>query len=253
MRVKFATTFLFSALSAQLVAQSGADAKIDSSSSTNTALLAGGGIAVTSLLIVSDQTIYDEVQSARSNYDLVRSFGPAATTLGDGFFVTALFAGFAGYGAWQEDLAAYRVGLVGLESFLLSGAITQFVKFSFGRERPFVATRPGGSWRGPSLPGVGNFSFPSGHSTSAFAAAAVFSEFYRTAWVPYVAYSLAGCVGVSRIIEQQHWASDVFVGGVIGYYSARLVIRWNKTGSPFSVVPIAAPNYSGLLFSYRMD
>jgi len=248
-RVKFNAAFLFIALSVRAFSQP----ESDSSSLSRTVLLASGAVVVTSLLIASDQSIYDDVQSARSNSHLVRSFGPAATMLGDGFFVSALFAGFTGYGAWQRDETAYTVGLVGLESFLLSGATTQILKFSFGRERPFVSSRVGGSWRGPSLPGDGNFSFPSGHATSAFAAATVFSEYYKGRWVPYVAYSLAVCVGLSRIVEQQHWASDTFVGGIIGYYSARLVIRWNKEGSPFSVLPVATPNFYGVSLAYRIE
>jgi membrane-associated phospholipid phosphatase len=245
--VKFIAVFLLITLSFRAFAQS------DSSTSSHTALLIGSGVAVTSLLIASDQSIYDGVQSARANSEIIRSFGPAATTLGDGFFVTALFAGFTAYGAWQHDETAHMVGIVGLESFLLSGAITQVLKFSFGRERPYLATQAGGYWRGPSLPGDGNFSFPSGHTTSAFAAAAVISEYYRTKWVPYLVYPLAVCVGISRIVEQQHWASDTFVGGIIGYYSARLVIRWNKEGSTFSVLPVASPNFYGISLTYRVE
>ena len=241
----FVVLFLAQAVSAR---------QSDSSRSfASAAAYVGSGVAITALLISSDQTTYDNVQTARSNSEVIRAFGPATTTLGDGFFVSALFAGFTGYGYWQYDEAAYNVGIVGLESFLLSGTVTQIVKFSFGRERPFAATRPGGFWRGPSLPGDGNFSFPSGHTTSAFAAAAVFSEYYKAGWIPYVVYPLAVCVGLSRIVEQQHWASDTFVGGIIGYYSARLVIRWNKTGSPLSVVPVATPTSYGVSFTYRID
>ncbi len=60
-------------------------------------------------------------------------------------------------------------------------------------------------------------SFPSGHAAGAFALAAVISARYRGhRWVPWVAYSMATLVSVSRITLQAHFPSDVFVGGVLG-------------------------------------
>lgn len=46
-------------------------------------------------------------------------------------------------------------------------------------------------------------------------------------------------VGISRLIEHQHWASDVFVGGIMGYLCGRQVVaHYNKmnqrSGSSFT-------------------
>jgi hypothetical protein len=69
-------------------------------------------------------------------------------------------------------------------------------------------------------------SFPSGHTAGAFAVATVFARRYgrRHRWVPWVAYSLAGLTGVSRITDSAHFPSDAFVGGLIAYTIARFVV-----------------------------
>lgn len=46
--------------------------------------------------------------------------------------------------------------------------------------------------------------------------------------MPYVMYSLAGIVAITRLIEHEHWASDVFVGGIIGYLCGRQVVAHEK-------------------------
>jgi hypothetical protein len=68
-------------------------------------------------------------------------------------------------------------------------------------------------------------SFPSGHATSAFAVASVFSARYgRRRWVPWVAYGLATFVSLSRIPDQAHFPSDVFAGAALGYAVSRFVV-----------------------------
>ena len=64
----------------------------------------------------------------------------------------------------------------------------------------------------------GHGSFPSGHTIAAFSIATVFTKRYaQHRWVPWVAYSLAGAVGFSRITLRAHFTSDVFAGAVLGY------------------------------------
>ena len=69
-----------------------------------------------------------------------------------------------------------------------------------------------GEWKG----GIG--SFPSGHTSAAFAVATVFAKRYPDRrWVRWAAYGLAGLVGFSRISLESHFPSDVFLGAVLGY------------------------------------
>jgi membrane-associated phospholipid phosphatase len=127
------------------------------------------------------------------------------------------------------------LGLHGTEAVVLSGAFTGLIKGVAGRARPYVSvdTNPHDfsflrGFRG----GGGYASFPSGHTTVAFAAASVVtSELQR--WRPrsvwFVApamYGGATLVGLSRMYNNAHWASDVAVGAAIGTFSGIKVVRY---------------------------
>jgi undecaprenyl-diphosphatase len=93
------------------------------------------------------------------------------------------------------------------------------IKFYFRRRRPFIDIVQAISvGRKP-----GTFSFPSGHSASAFAAAWLLSRHYpefKSAW-----YALALLVGFSRIYVGAHYPGDVVSGAVAGTALAEAT-RW---------------------------
>lgn len=118
-------------------------------------------------------------------------------------------------------------------SFLMSSAI----KFIGGRQRPFftdstrVEANP--TFHGPLYKppkdsrGRNTYSsFPSGHTTLAFAAATVYAlEYKDKPWVGIVSYSAASLIGLSRITENKHWFTDVATGAVLGYLCGKLVVN----------------------------
>jgi membrane-associated phospholipid phosphatase len=70
-----------------------------------------------------------------------------------------------------------------------------------------------------------NGSFPSGHTIGAFSVATVIARRYGNhRWVPYVAYGGAALIGFSRLSLSAHFASDVFMGGALGYSIARFAV-----------------------------
>lgn len=76
----------------------------------------------------------------------------------------------------------------------------------------------------PRPDGASGGSFPSGHTATAFMAAAMLHEEYgwRSPWFSFGGYAIASATGISRIINDRHWASDVIAGAVIGVASVRL-------------------------------
>jgi hypothetical protein len=83
-------------------------------------------------------------------------------------------------------------------------------------------------------------SFPSGHTTQAFAAATFLNEEYqdRYKWMPYASYGLASSVGLLRVANNKHFISDVLVGAGLGILSMKVAYwthryKWGKRhGSP---------------------
>jgi membrane-associated phospholipid phosphatase len=80
-------------------------------------------------------------------------------------------------------------------------------------------------------------SFPSGHTTQAFAAATFLNEEYkdRYPWMPYASYTVASSVGLLRVANNRHYISDVLVGAGIGYLSMKVAYwthqyKWGKPG-----------------------
>ena len=72
-------------------------------------------------------------------------------------------------------------------------------------------------------------SFPSGHTTQAFALASVISEHADRPWVSCVSYGLAGLVGLARVEQRKHFMSDVVAGGLIGTFVGKTVVAYNQS------------------------
>lgn len=97
------------------------------------------------------------------------------------------------------------------QAAIVSTIYTQGLKSTVQR------TRPDGSNR---------LSFPSGHTSGAFAMAAVFDAHYG-AKVGVPAYAAAAAIGLSRIERNKHHLSDVLAGATLGYVVGHSVARSN--------------------------
>ncbi len=208
---------------------------------------------VTITLFAYDQTTYDFINKWRERNPVVRSVSSSITEIGNGVTSIAIFGALFGYSELASDETANHAAVIGIESFALSGATVQLVKHLFSRERPNVATVERGEFHGLFAhfrewnKGISHFdAFPSGHSATVFAAATALTDSYKTPAVTIGAYSLAVAVGISRITEKTHWASDVFVGALIGYYSAKLVERWNRYEGGVTLAPEVGVRGSGI-------
>lgn len=97
---------------------------------------------------------------------------------------------------------------------LLKGEIMTHATVCFLKNKTDVL-RPDGS---------NSYSFPSGHTAQAFAAATFLSEEYKDQfkWMPYVAYGMASSVGLMRIANNRHYISDVLLGAGIGILSMKV-------------------------------
>lgn len=102
--------------------------------------------------------------------------------------------------------------------------LTETGKLLTGRARPGIATSPAGEFTGPKLKS-GYDSFPSGHTSAAFSVATVLGHRYpKYRWLYY---TLAGAVGVARVLHNDHFPSDVLVGAGVGILSGESALHTN--------------------------
>lgn len=129
-----------------------------------------------------------------------------------------------------EDL-----GWHGTEAVVIATGITGVLKGLLGRARPYVSadTNPRDFKFGKGFSGEDRSSFPSGHTTVAFAAASSVTSEAQRIWpghtwiVAPIMYGGATMVGLSRMYHNMHWASDVVLGAGIGTFSGIKVVRYS--------------------------
>jgi membrane-associated phospholipid phosphatase len=139
---------------------------------------------------------------------------------------------FLGLGMHSRPVAA--LGMQTGEAIVMGGVITEVLKGSFGRARPFVdPTRPHNFHPGKGFTNGDYASFPSGDVMVAFAAATAASREVKDSWpgaaryVTPASYGVAVLVGAARMYKNMHWASDVVAGAGIGTLSGVLFERYN--------------------------
>ena len=198
-----------------------------------TVLVAGAIVASAGL----DETVRDAARASTKNTageiaDVVEPFG--------GRYSDRVMAGFLVAGLVRDD---ERMKAVAFDSFIsslvASKVVTPVLKQLSNRARPNEAEGP--------FEFEGGSSFPSNHSTQAFAVASVVAAHYDSRWIDGAAYGLATLVGASRIYHDAHWLSDVVAGAVIGTATGRLIVRTNRRArATWAVVAIHDRSRRGL-------
>lgn len=130
----------------------------------------------------------------------------AATRLGDWplWVMTGLCLLASGERRWQLTFLAASVAVA--MSVLLFKAVKNLV----GRPRPFE------SWQGLTslVPVPDKFSFPSGHTMTAFAVWSVLAEGVPLLGTAFLV--IAVLIGCSRVFLGMHYPTDVLVGALLG-------------------------------------
>ena len=178
-----------------------------------------GGLAISVAFL--DKPIRDAAQRSRSSSadDFFRNVEKFGTKQ---YGLPVLF-GFYAVGVAVDDYNAKTVALDGFSASVISSLTTSVFKGIAGRARPNTGLGPH-HW---NLFG-GDQSFPSGHATGAFAFASVIAGHYDSPWVATTAYTIASLVGVARIEQDAHWASDVVAGGLIGGLIGHHLVEFNR-------------------------
>lgn len=153
-----------------------------------------------------------------------------------GTFPVQIGLGLATYGIGKAtgNTQAARVGADLFRAQIVSGVYTQVIKLATQRERP---------------DGSNHSSFPSGHTSSAFATAAVLQRHFG--WdVGIPAYLFAAYVGAARMSADKHYLSDVLMGAGLGIASGYSV-SVGLAGQKFSVAMTPTQGGAAVMFTKR--
>jgi len=183
-------------------------------------------LGATAALISTDENVLHQVPQSWHNTSLTLSNAALGADAGiaTGIFLTGL--------ATNNEHAketGIRTAEATIDSVILYGA----AKAVFARQRPFTGTGEGNFFSGNWT----NGSFPSGHSMLTWTIASTVAHEYHSPWLKVLVYGLATTVSTTRVTGREHFPSDVFVGGVLGYgigaYVAHRDSYGNTQGHPY--------------------
>jgi membrane-associated phospholipid phosphatase len=158
------------------------------------------------LIATSDHHINSHIQSP--------SFAQAASrgsNVGLGIELgTAGLMYLVGCSGRRSSYAA-NTGFTALEAMGAASLMNLGIKVATNRQYAYAPNTHGEFWEGGK-------SFPSGHAAASFAFASVIAHRYpNKRWLKWSAYGLATGVSLARLGGKKHFASDILVGGTLGY------------------------------------
>lgn len=195
-------------------------------------------------LILSDDRhlLHDTREHPGRTYD---DLADAFRQVGNAKVYSALSVGLLGAGLIAGNRGITRTGGQLAASGLLAATTFGLLKVVGGRSRPDAGDGPY-----DFHPFSGGSSFSSGHSALAFALATTLGDASHNTLARIGLYAVATGTAWSRVYNERHWPSDVFLGAAIGLTSAKFINgRWRIFGlrSPRF---LASPSGVGLQASF---
>jgi len=175
------------------------------------ALLAVGGIVAAATW---DEADPDAMSRGLENASLVDPFADLGNTYGNGLFIGGGSATVLAVGALSGNRGLQALGTDLCRSFVASALVTGVIKFGVDRKRP----------------SGGGLSFPSGHTSTAFATVPVIA--HHLGWqAGLVTGLIATHTGLGRMEDRKHFLSDVVFGAAIGLAVGDLVVQYRSHSS----------------------
>ncbi len=136
------------------------------------------------------------------------------------YFLPAM-VGLYGVSHLLKEKYFHDTMLLAFQSIAISQLFTEISKNSVMRARPRNIPDD------PFVREKGYRSFLSGHASGAWSIMTVFAGRYPG--MRHVFYGMATLIALSRLYEDAHWSSDVFMGSMLGYGVGRLTLKLNQT------------------------
>ena len=194
-----------------------------------TTAVSGRETAVAVLIVAGltalDRDAYEFLNRHRSGEfdrlaDVLRQAGelPVAGTASLGVLAVGVIA---------DDDEITRLGGRMVLSLATAAVVTEVVKRAVGRGRPDAGKGP---WDFDPLR-KRQVSFPSGHTSMAFALATTLADGIDGPVADVLVYTFAGGTAISRLYDRRHWPSDVAAGAWLGLATSKMMSgRWRVLG-----------------------
>lgn len=202
----------------------------------------GEGLGAVAVTYAADAKLYDAVQRNRTSFtdDFSKQITPWGASRALKLSALMIVGGaIAGDAQWRD------AGRDSLESQIwAAGVVTPLLKRSFGRSRPIQDE------------GARSFhpfdksyeSFPSGHSTNAWAFATAVAGHFDGWVVPTIVYTMASGVSFARVNDKAHFPADVLAGALIGRAVGKGIVARHQTAhTAWVVTPMALPRGAGVM------
>gem|GEM_PF-699966 len=167
-----------------------------------------GGFLLTGAFL-TDRPVRDWMQNHQGTTG--KHIFNTANLMGDKTLVLPLNAALLATGYLGDNQQLRHTSWNALKSIVATAIITEGLKRTLGRSRPYTGHGPGAF--NPFPPNKPDYkALPSGHTSLAFAFFTPLAEQYSR-WL----YLLPASTAVSRVYKDKHWASDVVLGAAIGF------------------------------------
>ena len=181
-------------------------------------------VGVTSALVAADPHTAPYFRTT----DTFSGFNRAFSGVNTGAFIAAVPASIYAVGLIRKDSYAQSTALLAAEAFADGFVLDLAFKGITGRKQP-LQYAGNGPYTDSFFNGTHNpfhsGGFYSVHAMSAISVAAVIAHRYRNhRWVPFVAYGMAGAISFARVTSSNHFPSDVFFGGAMGFVITRYAV-----------------------------
>jgi hypothetical protein len=163
-------------------------------------------LAGTGAFLATDRRI--ETHVSHSNFNVYQNISNASLA-----GLSASLAGVWLYGIKTDNPHAKETGELAVETLANTFLFYAPMQFIAGRQRPDEGNGKGDFFKHHAM----NSSFPAGHAMFTWSMAAVLAHEYPKPWVQVLAYGAATAVSLSRFRARDHWASDTFIGGALGF------------------------------------
>jgi membrane-associated phospholipid phosphatase len=211
--------------------------------------LYAGGVTGTTLLLLNQDGELRRFFGRNTLSPRNGDFWDIPTAYGVVEYSNFLIAAVYGYGLFTGDDKIRSTGRILAETITVSGLTALFIRYVTGRQRP-PYTHDHMNFKGFGIKEEFQ-SFPSGHAVVGFAISTVLAEQIDTWWSRSFFYSAAFLSSYVRLLNNQHWFTDVFTGSLLGFGAGMFMInreekRLNKEEYKLKI----SPGINGINFIY---